>query len=66
MSRQLPAERLGLQRLRRFARLAQRASLRYAPLCALRGTAFTNHAVTVQGMCGLRTVRPVTIAPALR
>jgi hypothetical protein len=30
MSRQLPAGRLGSQRLRRFARLAQRASLRCA------------------------------------
>ena len=49
MSRQLPAGRLGLQRLRRFARLAQRASLRYAPRRVLRDTASTNRAMTVQG-----------------
>jgi hypothetical protein len=49
MSRQLPAGWLGSQRLRRFARVAQRASLRYAPRRVLRDTASTNRAITVQG-----------------
>ena len=49
MSRQLPAGRLGSQRLRRFARLAQHASLRYALRRVLRDTASTNRAMTVQG-----------------